>query len=115
MAEARFQIFTRRHGRVEWRLVGANNWVLGRGATPGVSVEDVALEVQRLKNALTAARADVFVDRAGGWRWELRLGEDLLAAGHRVFPRRGECRTMLDRFREVAAVAPVDHVLRVFP
>ncbi len=114
MAGARFQIFTRRYGRVEWRLVGANNWVLGRSGTSYPTAGDALLGVARLKLELDAAPDEMFVDRAGGWRWELRIDDDILAVGHRVFRGRGECRGMLARFREVAAVAPVDAEPRVF-
>jgi hypothetical protein len=114
MAEARFQIFSRRARAVEWRLVGANNWALGQVGTawrdPQAAIEDV----HRLKNVIDRARVEVFVDRTGGWHWELRVDDNLLARSARAARRRSQCQAVVERFRQLTPSAPIDEALRTF-
>lgn len=111
---ARFQLFTRRRGSVEWRLIGANNWVVGQVGSPWPDLGEAVADIRRVKDQLGAARDEVFVDRAGWWRWEIRLGDQLLAASSRLVRQGGQCQAAVARFHRLAPHAPVDPVLRVF-
>lgn len=114
MAGARFQLFTRRAGAVEWRLISANNWELGRC----VSTYDdafLAIEaVEALRNAVNDARRVVAAQPTGGWRWRLFVDDQPVAQSSRAYLRRLECEGMLEQFRRHVPDAPVPLEVRTF-
>ena len=114
MAIARFQFFTRRPATVEWRLISANNWELGRCAAPGPSLEVCVAAVLDLRATIDGFAEEVLPDRRGGWRWRLLRDGEAVAVSNRSFHRRLECESTLGQFRKVAGSAPAEARLRTF-
>lgn len=114
MASARFQFFTRRPDAVEWRLISANNWELGRSATPVGSLEDCLTIVLDLSATIDGLVDEVLADPRGGWRWRLLRDGVAVAVSSRSFLRRVECESTLAQFRKLAGVAPAVPRLRTF-
>lgn len=115
MAQPRFQVFTRRTGAVEWRLIGGNNWELGRSAGTVPDMASALADVGRLQSGLDEVTDEVFpAGPGGGWRWQLVLGDDVLAVSSRSFLRRAACQATLRQFRAVAREAHLPSRLRYF-
>jgi hypothetical protein len=114
MASARYQFFTRRPDAVEWRLISANNWELGRGAAPVRTLEDCLTIVLEIGATIDGFVEEVLPDPRGGWRWRLLRDGAAVAVSSRSFLRRVECESTLAQFRKLAGVAPVVPRLRTF-
>ena len=114
MATARFQFFTRRPATVEWRLISANNWELGRSAVPVGTLEACLRVVLDLRATIDGFTDEVLADPRGGWRWRLLRDGTPIAVSSRSFLRRVECEATLAQFRKLAAGAPVLPQLRTF-
>jgi hypothetical protein len=74
--------------QVRWRLLSANNRQLGRGAPTYPDVTAARRAVRLLAARLGDAEPDVhFRDRAAGWVWSLRVGNELAAVSGRGYER----------------------------
>jgi hypothetical protein len=93
------QARTAEDGSVVWRLLGANNYELGRSAEsfPGIEAAHAAIDdfVRRLPDLVDELDATA---TSGRWRWRLLSGTDLLATSSRSFQRERECRYNLAQF-----------------
>lgn len=114
MASARFQLFTRRAATVEWRLVSANNWELGRCAMPRSDDRACLDEIASLQERIGVGVDELGAEALGGWRWRLLLEGEVVAVSSRSFLRRTECQSTLRQFRALAATAPVVPTVRTF-
>ena len=95
-------------GGVGWRLVGANNRGLGRGARTYPDPRSALAAIDRVRVAAGAAPADVERDPdRGGWSWRLDEGTTALVVSGRRFRHEWEARRNLARFRQEAPSAPM--------
>lgn len=111
---ARFQLFTRRMATVEWRLVSANNWELGRCALPRSDDRACLDEIASLQQRIGAGVDELGAELRGGWRWRLVLEGEVAAVSSRSFLRRTDCESTLRQFRALAVTAPVVPTVRIF-
>lgn len=114
MPGARFQFFTRAVGAVEWRLISANNWELGRCPSPFENLETCLAAVTEVKAAVDSAVVEVYLDPVGSWRWRLKVEGSPVAVSSRSYSRRIECEGTLSQFRKVAPDAEAVPRLRAF-
>lgn len=114
MAGARFQLFTRRAGAVEWRLMSANNWELGRCVSTYDDASLAAEAVKVLRGTVADARRVVAAQPTGGWRWRLFVGDDPVAQSSRAYLRQLECEGVLEQFRRHVPDAPIPMEVRTF-
>jgi hypothetical protein len=114
MPSARFQLFTRRHATVEWRLISANNWELGRCPSARPDRASCLADVLHLQTRLDGGEEEIVPGPRGGWRWRLLVDGDVVAISSRSFQRRVECEATLRQFRKVAAMASVVPTVRSF-
>jgi hypothetical protein len=115
MAKPRFQFFTRRTAAVEWRLVSANNWEIGRCAASVGSLEDCVAAVLTLQATIDGLGEEILSDGRGGWRWRLVRDDAavVVAVASHSFQRRIECESTLAQFRKTAGDAAVVATLRI--
>jgi hypothetical protein len=114
MATARFQFFTRRPASIEWRLISANNWELGRCGAPVAALADSLAAVMVLQAMIDKLSEEVLPGGRSGWRWRLLLDDHVVAVASHSFVRRVECESTLAQFRRVARDAPLVPKLRTF-
>jgi hypothetical protein len=118
MASTRFQFFTRRTELVQWRLISANNWEIGRCGEPLGSLEECVAAVLNLQETIDSLADEILSDGRGGWRWRLLLHDDdnpvVVAVASHSFQRRIECKSTLAQFRKAASDAAVVPTLRSF-
>jgi hypothetical protein len=117
MASPRFQFFTRRTALVQWRLISANNWEIGRCAAPMGSLEDCVAAVLNVQASIDSLVEEILSDGRGGWRWRLLCDDDdgvVVAVASHGFQRRIECESTLAQFRKTASDAAVVPTLRTF-
>lgn len=107
MLAARFLLFARRPGAVQWRLISANNRTLARAARAEPDVDAALRVIATLQESAASAPARVLADGVGGWRWTLTASRDAVAVGARSYLRRIECDMALASFRESAGGALV--------
>jgi uncharacterized protein YegP (UPF0339 family) len=113
MAPARFQLFTRLSDRVDWRFVASNNREIARG--DGATDERLCRElIDDLKRHVSQCRPVTYQDQTGGWRWELRVGGQSVAASSRWYHRRVECESTVAQFVYAAPSAPVLTAVKAF-
>ena len=84
-------------GLFGWRLLGRNNWELGRStaAYPGDGWRAAARAVQELASELVV---DVVPTDPQTWNWSASAGDRVLATSARPFQRRRECSYNAERF-----------------
>jgi hypothetical protein len=103
--------------RVGWRLVAANNRVLGRSVRTAESLEGSRLAAWRLhRGARTTARtAATFDSRKGRWTWTVSFDDVPVAVCSHPYLRRVECLRALGQFLIAAESADPDAgVVRCF-
>ena len=90
-------------GSVMWRLLGANNYELGRSASPydGGDAADAAVEalLAHFNDLVAAIEAAPDGSR---WQWRLFSGGLPVAISRRSFQRERECRYNLAQFLAIA-------------
>jgi hypothetical protein len=86
-------------GLVGWRLIGANNRELGRGANPARSAEEACQSVHEAQLSLDRQVAGVSPHLGASWSWHLSLDDVRVAASSRGYQRQRECDYSLDHFR----------------
>ena len=116
MADARFQFFTRVRGAVEWRLISANNWELGRCPRTYETLDAAVAAVLELRENVDGCREELWMSAAdvSGWRWRLRRDTEEWARSGRSYLRRVECESTMRQFRKLAATAAVVPKLHTF-
>lgn len=84
-------------GSFGWRLLGRNNWELGRSTAiyPGDGWRAAARAVQELASDLIV---DVVPTDSQNWNWSASAGDRVLATSARLFQRRRECSYNAERF-----------------
>lgn len=89
-----------------WRLTGANNRELGRGAAVYPTVPACLEAAARVMREATRAEVEVGTDPLTRlWSWKLRLRGGTVAVSGRQYQRHRECLYNLDRFLAAAPVA----------
>ena len=93
-------------GSVMWRLLGANNYELGRSTDrfagmdeAHAAVEDVLGQFEQLVASIEATPS------SGRWQWRLLVADQPIAMSSRSFQRERECRYNLGQFLAVAPSA----------
>jgi hypothetical protein len=94
-------------GVVGWRVIGANNRELGRGARPSRGVDEALQAVQRAQLTIGGQVGRVAMIACGGWLWRLSLDEDTVAVSGRGYHRQRECEYSLEQFRAFFPTAGV--------
>lgn len=93
-------------GSVMWRLLGANNYELGRSALryEGMDAADAAVEdlLSRFEDLVVSIEA---TPTSGKWQWRLLVDGAAVATASRAFQRERECRYNLGQFLAVAPSA----------
>lgn len=98
----------RRPAGFGWRLVGGNNYELGRSVTTADTVEECRAAVQRLK-----ADVDVLTTRVrrgaaeAAWVWVVEADGVAVAASGRAYQRQRECQYALDHFLAAVPLADI--------
>lgn len=86
---------------VSWRLLGANNRELGRGAAVYATETGCLGVISRVQTWVTACVPSVIVRPSGQWCWQLRLDGETVAVSWRVYHRQRECRYNLGQFLSI--------------
>ena len=95
--------------QVGWRLLGANNRELGRGAGLFPDLESCQAAVRDLVARLASASPGITSDsgNTGAWSWRLDLGGRAVAVSCRTYLRHRECTYSLAHFIGAAPEAIV--------
>jgi hypothetical protein len=101
-------------GLVGWRVLGANNRELGRGAGPFWRTDEAYKAVHDAQMVIDAMVTRFWADDLGEWFWNISLDDERLAVSSRGYRRQRECIYSLEQFREHFPTARVvlSHVLR---
>jgi len=85
---------------VRWRLLGANNRELGRGAGPFADLESCQAAVRDLVARVAGATPGIVgdADHTGAWSWRLDLDGHPVAVSWRTYLRHRECAYSLAHF-----------------
>jgi hypothetical protein len=87
-------------GLVGWRVIGANNRELGRGAQPSWRVDEAYQSVQAAQMALDRTVTRFSTDPIAGWSWHISLDGEEIAFSSRAYRRQRECVYSVEQFRE---------------
>jgi hypothetical protein len=102
------QLFIGADGLVRWRLLGGNNWELGRSAVGHAGSEACVLAVKQVQVGVADLVARIIRIAPGKWAWELRdAGNDAVASG-RSFDRLIRCQQALAQFVSLIVDARVN-------
>ena len=98
-----------------WRLVAANNRVLGRSAGTYRGEDTCRAAAAELAKNLDDATQLVSVDARGRWTWTLSVGDVEYAQSAHPFPRRVDClRTLTLMTNGLRVADPFGGALRVY-
>ena len=78
-------------GLVGWRVIGANNRELGRGAGPFWQVDQAYQAADDAQAALERTVTRFWADDLRGWFWNVSLDGEQLAVSGRGYRRQREC------------------------
>jgi hypothetical protein len=87
-------------GLVGWRVLGANNRELGRGAVPFWGVDEAYQAVHEAQTVVERTVTRFWADELGGWFWNISLDGEQLAVSSRGYRRQRECIYSMEQFRE---------------
>ncbi|MGW1884825.1 hypothetical protein [Streptomyces sp. NPDC001970] len=91
---------------VGWRLVGANNRELGRGAEAFGSLAECQAAVGELREKVAGARLLMSMsDAASNWTWRVEIEGRVFAVAGRPYLRQRECQFNLNQFLAAVPVA----------
>jgi hypothetical protein len=91
-------------GLVHWRLLGANNRDLGRGAAAYPGADECRVAITRAVASMSALER-VIARKADRWNWRLReRGHDVVVSG-RSFENRRTCDEACHRFVAAATAS----------
>ena len=84
-SQARYGPGSRRWGAgaIGWRVIGANNRELGRGALPAGSVDEACQAVRAAQLTFGRRVARVMLDAGAFWSWHISLDGDPVAVSSR--------------------------------
>jgi hypothetical protein len=99
-----------RRGRpdvVGWRVIGANNRELGRGAHPAESVTEACQAVHAAQLTFGQHVTRILRDDVTGWSWHTSLDGDPVTVSSRGYFRQREADYSLEQFRAFFPTAKV--------
>jgi hypothetical protein len=94
-------------GLFGWRVIGANNRELGRGANPAGSVQEAYRAVRAAQLTFGRQAAGVMPHTGGSWSWHLSLDDVRVAESSRGYLRQRECDYSLEHFHALFPTAEV--------
>jgi hypothetical protein len=84
-----------------WRLIGANNRELGRGARPYWRVQETYQAVHQAQVTLDRTATRFWTNDVGRWFWTLSLDDDQIVTSSRGYTRQRECAFSATQFRQI--------------
>jgi hypothetical protein len=94
-------------GLVGWRVIGANNRELGRGAGPFWRVDEAYEAAHQAQAVLERTETSFWADDLGEWFWTVLLDGEQIAMSSRGYLRQRECIYSVEQFRERFPTAKV--------
>lgn len=94
-------------GAIGWRVIGANNRELGRGALPAGSVDEACQAVRAAQLTFDRQMSRVLLDAGAFWSWHMSLDGHPVTVSSRGYHRQRECDYSLEQFRAQFPTAEV--------
>jgi hypothetical protein len=86
---------------VGWRVIGANNRELGRGARPYWLVQEAYQAIHEAQVAIDRMTTRFWTNDAGQWFWNVSLDDEQIATSSRGYTRQRECVFSAAQFRRL--------------
>jgi len=110
---AHFEMYSRGHQGVYWRLLSANNRDSGQSGRGFADADACRAAIDRMLSLLGELRPLYTLTPDHRWHWTLALGDEVLAKSSRSFDRRLRCVAASQWFLRAAPNATIRTALRV--